>query len=568
MVSRGAGRKSRDFWPGAALAAGSFLLLFLTRSAAQTGDSLSYVWAARTGQGLFHPHHLLFNFIIREMHLLSAAAGLGLTPLDAAQIHNILWSVAAVVSLYAIGRVLFASRRWALLAAAGLLVSQGFWEYATQAQSYAPAVGSLALLAFLLIRKPVGRFRTGDWAGIAVLLAVAVLYHQGNVLFVAPLAVFILLSLGPRGLRPLFLTGAFSGLIVVSAYAIGLVSSGGEKTAAGFVRFIFSYAYHPAPLWGTWRNFSPHGLGYLLFSQLRCLIPIWKAGRLFLLAGLGAGLAALFIGSAVRLRRRTGDRAWGAFLLTWLAVEYAFYLWWAPYDKPWFIVTVIPLIFLTGQAARTLGSRLLSRPGARPAASAAAALLLAAAAGFNYAASIRPLQTSLGRDYAEASAAAHCAAADEFILSSFDVQEHLRYYFGRRNLLQMEIIPMSLCQDLTLPAAYARLARTPFVLPFIYLLPQTRLSMVGGYDSPAGWRRTLEWIFDVRRDAGGEARDCRAFAELPCAAGYLRVGLERLPLAGWSDFLTRLDALGAAAFGADPESFRTWDRKTGAAAFR
>jgi hypothetical protein len=200
--------------------------------------------------------------------------------------------------------------------------------------------------------------------------------------------------------------------------------------------------------------------------------------------------------------------------------------------------------------------------------SAAAVLLLAAAAGFNYAASIRPLQASLGSDYAEASAAAHCAAEDEFILASFDVQEHLRYYFGRRNLLQVEIIPMSLCQDLALPDAYAPLGRTPFVLPFIYLLPQTRLSMVGGYDSPAGWRRTLEWIFDVRKDAGGEARDCRAFAPLPCAAGYLRVGLERRPLAGWADFLTRLDALGAAAFGADPESFRKWDRETGAAAFR
>ncbi len=566
MIPSPNGQRHPDFFPAALLSAGSFLFLFLTRSAAQTGDSLNYVWAARTGSDLFHPHHLIFNFVIREIHGLFTALGLGLTALNTAQLHNIVWSVVAVVSVYAIGRRVLLSRLGAILAALGLLVSQGFWEYATQAQSYAPAVGSLALLVFLLVRKPVERFRAGDWAGIAALLAVAILYHQGNLLFVLPLAVFIFASAGRRGWRPLSAAGALSGILVLGAYIAGLASSGGERTVPGFVRFIFSYTYHPAPLWGTWRNYSPHGLGYLLFSQLRCLLTVWKPVRPFLLAGLGIGLAALVTGSAVLLIRRPAGRAWRAFLLVWLAVEYAFYLWWAPYDKPWFIITIIPLIFLSGQVARDLGPRFPARPAARWAAAGITAAFLVAVAGFNYATFIRPLQTSLGRDYAEASAAAHCAAGEEFILSSYDVQEHLRYYFDRRNLLQIEIIPMSLCRDLALPKAYERLSGTAFVLPFVYLLPQTRLSMIGGYDSPAGWKRYLEWIFRVRKDAGGEVRSCRTFAALSCASGYLRIGLERTAVAGWPDFLSRLDALGAASFGADPASFTKWAGRTGVTA--
>jgi hypothetical protein len=284
------------------------------------------------------------------------------------------------------------------------------------------------------------------------------------------------------------------------------------------------------------------------------------------LSGLGLGLTALIATSAVLAFKRAAGQAWRAFLLVWLAVEYAFYLWWAPYDKPWFIITVIPLIFLSAQAARDLGSRFPARPAARRAVAAMATAVIVALAGFNYATFIRPLRTSLGRDYAEAGAAAHCVAGGEFILSSYDVQEHLRYYFDRGNLLQIEIIPMSICQGLALPKAYGRLSSTPFVLPFIYLLPQTRLSMVGGYDSPAGWKRYLEWIFDVRINDRGEPYDCRAFGALPCAPGYLRLGLERTALGGWLDFLSRLDALGAASFAADPVSFTKWAGETGALA--
>ncbi|MGD0783480.1 MAG: glycosyltransferase family 39 protein, partial [Candidatus Aminicenantales bacterium] len=234
------------FLSGALLAASSFVLLFSTRAAAQYGDSLNYLWAAFTGRGLFHPHHIIFNFVVREMLLLSRALGLGLTPLDVAQLHNILWAVVAVVSVYAIGLRVFNSRLWPILAALGLLVSQGFWEYATQAQSYAPAAGCLALLVFILVRKPVDHFRARDWALIALLLAVAVLYHQGDILFVLPLAVFILASAVRRGWRPLLATAVLSGAFVLAAYATALVSSGGERTVSGFIRFVFSYAYHPA----------------------------------------------------------------------------------------------------------------------------------------------------------------------------------------------------------------------------------------------------------------------------------------------------------------------------------
>jgi 4-amino-4-deoxy-L-arabinose transferase-like glycosyltransferase len=548
--------------PGACLAAVSFVFLFLTRSAAQYGDSLNYLWAAKTGQNLFHPHHLIYNFVVRHLHALFQTVGLRADILDTAQIHNILWSVVAVLAVYGIGRKVFVDRRWALPAALALLVSQGFWEYAGQAQSYAPAVGSLCFLAWLLVRRPVGEIGTGGLLASAGVLALAILYHQGNVLFIVPLVVFFLAARGRQGWRPLAFIIVPAGILVLASYAAAVVLSGFERSLSGFARFVFSYAYHPAPLWGTWRNLSIRGLGYLLFSQLRCLITVWKPVRPLLLAGLAAGLLGVFVGSALRLRRSAESRPWTAFLASWLLVEYLFYLWWAPYDKPWFIITVVPLIFLGAALVPKRIRERLARPPARSAAFWTALVLLAAAAAYNYASFIRPLQTSLGRDYAEAAAVARAAGSGEYILSSFDVQEHLRFYFGRQLLLQVEIVPMTICQDLALPAAFAPLAGRPFVLPFQYLLPQTRLSMIGGYDAPAGWRRTLEWIFDVRRDAAGRVLSCREFSELPAAPGYLRIGTARSDLAGWSDFLARLDVL-AGLFGMDPRSFADWDAAAG-----
>jgi hypothetical protein len=109
------------------LAVGSFFLLYGFRAAAQTGDSLNYAQSIKTGSNLFHPHHLLFNPIIRFLFVLDSHWGGAIDVITVAQIHNILWAVAAILAMFLVVRHLMKSVYWGAVAAVLLLLTKGFW---------------------------------------------------------------------------------------------------------------------------------------------------------------------------------------------------------------------------------------------------------------------------------------------------------------------------------------------------------------------------------------------------------------------------------------------------------
>jgi hypothetical protein len=555
----------RTIAAGAVLTLGSVLLLFLTRTAEQYDDSLNYAVSIKTGIDLFHPHHLLFNPMVRGIYLLWAAVGGRITAVDAAQVHNILWAAVAVAAVFLWIRRCLDSVRAGWLAGLGLLVSLGFWEYATQAQIYIPALAVLACAVLVVQRASTHGWTRRRWFLLGFLYVLAMLYHQTNILFIIPLAAFIIVRFGRAEGRRLAAFFVTTGTAMAAIY-IGIFWAfvEGEKSIRGFLRFLLHYHFHPDPLWGTLRNVGPEGISYLLFSQLRDFIPVVDpyqkiavAAFGFLLLGLAAwNLAALF-------RREAANKPWRAMILVWLVVHFLFFLWWSPREKNMFIISLLPL---AGLAALAIGDL---RAAGRPTRTrttvwtvAGAVLLLAVAAG-NWTAFIRPHHLSLGPAYEEARSVARCASPEDFVLATFNVRENLRYYFGRTRILQAEIIPLSICQDLSLPAEYGILAETPFALPFRLLLPQTKISMISGYDHPSGWKRYLGLLFGVRENPGGGAVACRAFASLSGSPGYIRIDTNSVALDGWPDFLARLDALGAAAFGAQPRSFQQWVEKTG-----
>ncbi|MFQ5719858.1 MAG: hypothetical protein ACE5IK_09955, partial [Acidobacteriota bacterium] len=65
------------------------------RALSQTGDSLAYAGAIRSGARLWHPHHLLFSPIVRVLYLALRSIGLGVDAIVAAQIHNAVWAAVA-----------------------------------------------------------------------------------------------------------------------------------------------------------------------------------------------------------------------------------------------------------------------------------------------------------------------------------------------------------------------------------------------------------------------------------------------------------------------------------------
>lgn len=541
--------------------AAAFLLLFLTRAQEQYGDSLHYLESARSGTGLFHPHHLGYNLAVRAFFLGLRGLLAGLDIVTAAQVHNILW---ALVSLGCLGFLTFrltGSRSTAGLASAALLACQGFWEYATQAQIYVPAMGVLALASCVAAGRPDRRWTSLRTTALAGLFILAVLFHQTAVLFILPLGLLFSFGADSGSKKRLVAAGLAAAAILAGLYIGAYLAAGGASSGDGFLRFVLQYTYHPAPNWGTWSNVSPTGAGYLLFSSLRTIGPVFRTVRIPLLAVYGIFLAGLFLWHLLRIRAGRDERnSRRAFLLSWLGVHLAFYLWWAPHDKNNFIIPLFPLILLTAWAGNDLAAR-LSRPGRRSAGLLTAAAL-AGLAALNFTSHIRPLHLSRGADFAEASRLAACTAAADAILASNDVRANLIFYFRRPVLLQAEIPPMCFGRGLPLPSDYRALAGRPLVVSPLYLDPRSRLSLVSGYDAPGGWRELLSWLFELEKDAGGEVVSGRVGETLDCGGIYLRVRTERSSLTGWEDFLARLDGLLGSVLGS-PRVFRDWAEGAG-----
>lgn len=546
---------------GLGLAVASFVFLFATRAATQYGDGLRYIQSARTGVGIFFPHHLLYNALIRVLYLGVDAVRPGIDVLLVAQVHNILWAAVAVGVMFAIVGRMTGSVRWAFVAALGLLFSNGFWEYATQAQIYVPAMAVLALLSWVLVRLPQARLSPRDCLLIGGLLILSILYHQSNVLFVIPMAFFVLRKTGLRNWKRLLMVVAVSGGIVLCLYVAAFQTTGSEPTISAFIRYALDYTYHPAPDWGTWKNISPYGLGYLLFSQLRNIMTVLDPVQKPMIALLGLILAALLIDHVRRRQRNAVAESGRDLFWIWLGVHFVFFLWWAPSYKNMFTISLFPLIILLFLGLRDLKQRI--RPGRipKPVPATAAAIGLALLAGVNYATFINPLRMSLGSEYEEARRLDAFVSADDFILTNFDIQEHLAYYFNRRKLLEYDIASLSICRGLPLPESFDILLKSNFVWPVSFVYPDSQRTSINGYDDPEGWSQLLAWLFGLEFDATGDVVSSRAFTALK-AVGYIRIGTERIAFSGWPDFLRRLDRFVQVNFGAPPGIFERWRRTT------
>ena len=492
----------------AAVPAIALVLLFATRALEQTADSLAYALAARTGEGMFHPHHLLFTPLVRLSALALAVAWPSPDPILAGQIHNILWALIALVSVQVIAREILATEAGALLAALGLLVCRGFWLYATQIEVYVPALGCLALIAAVLARRGDRPLGLRHHVLLAGLLALAVLYHQGNVIFCVPLAWHLLAS-GRNDRRGAVVIFGLAGLAVLCGYVAAFCFSDASGAAAaavgfragtgvrGFVRFCLAYAFHPSPGWGTWRNLGLFGAGRLVHSQLRDIVTFPWALRFVAIPGFGLSLALLAGWHLRRLIQERGRHAMRGFLLVWLATFHAFYLWWFPGEKEFFIIPLVPLVLLAGLFVKDLIERRRTSPRRSIGLPALALLVLCLIGASNAATTILPYHRSRGPAYRDAALLASGAPADCVAVVDYAVGQNLRYYFDRKGFIEAQMPLFYFYLDRPLPDAY-RLEGSPCVIADLALIsPAYSLGGLNAYDRPDEWLRYVRWVFGV-----------------------------------------------------------------------
>jgi len=525
------------------LTVGSILLLYTFRASTMTGDSLNYAYSIRAGSGLFHPHHLLFNPIVRGLLIILIQFCRSCEVILAAQVHNIFWAGVALCAVFIMIRHLTSSAAWGAAAFISLLATKGFWAYSTQVQVYIPALGCLAVMtAILMRREKSASFLTGP-VFMSLLFSLSIFYHQSSILFAIPLAYIFAVGKNRLGRKSFPLFFALSGTIVLAAYVLAFLSTAGRKTPGAFVIFCLSYVFHPNPDWATLKNLSFKGIGHLMLSQARVVAPFSSAWYIPAAVVAALGLGTLSAWHIRQILKKSDKAELRLFSLLWLLTIYLFLLWYAPGAYELLIVALLPIELLIFLAVRDVWPALKISPRRVLAGTGAAAIL--ALGGANFFLAIRPAHVSKGPDFDEARILNMWVPTESVILSNWYIQQHLRYYFQRENALEVDIPFFCFYRRLALPQGYATDSRAGLVVSPSYLYPETEISKavkLNGYRYPSEWLRWMGWVFMFEYDSQGRLASCRSFEAVNLGSGYLSLSPARMNVDGLEDLLGKLDA--------------------------
>ena len=240
---------------------------------------------------MFHPHHMIYVPVAR------------LDPSDRRGRPHHGHSVAEPVldrgpgpGRLAPGRIGFPARDGPASCAAlcALLAARGVMIYSVRVETYLPALACLVLATSLATNRPVR-----SWLLVPT-VALAVLYHQTNVLFVLPLLVLLCHRRGEGGNSLAWSSAAMilirSAALVVGIYVLGFKY---ESPPVGFWDFVLSYARAPIEAWGSFSYYSPAGILALATSQARMILPV-PAGAAFIGGTRHAGRPGFSDGVAYR----------------------------------------------------------------------------------------------------------------------------------------------------------------------------------------------------------------------------------------------------------------------------
>lgn len=499
------------------------LFLFATRSQEQRPDALGHLIAIREGQNLFHPHHLLYNPIIRAAHRAVQVFWPDADLLVIAQLHNIFWAVLLLVAVFLIFHS-FLSNALALSWTGFVLFSAGFWVCSTQVESYIPALSLLYIIAAILFLRPDWvRTRTGT-ATIVILFALSALYHQAFSIFFVPLAYALIVRAGRAYSGLIFVAGLVALLAYLFAY---LAIARQDAGIAGFLTFIFKYATIPSPDWGTFANISANGLIQLINSQILAIVQIghlpWPL-RKIAIAAVAALLVFLILYHARQILRQAPLHTLRGFLLIHLCTFLCFFWWWAPREREFLIAPAISIALLLALFLRDVSPRQVC------ATCACAAGLLAMMLGIaNYRWEVHTLSASRGAAYEEATLIASQIPPQTAILADYAVAQNLAYYHHHR-ALPVNLILLYFYNGQALPENLDISKCDHIAVEVQALSSGHRVGSFSGETRPEAQQAFIAWLFGVQ--SGNEGLRMRAFdrISLPNGAAYIRLRPERIPV--------------------------------------
>ena len=544
-------------WLLAAVLVFAAAMMIVFRASEQTGDSLEYVQSARAGTQLFHPHHLLFNPLIRLCW-----KGLGLLfpsidPITSGQVHNIFWALVLLACVFVLIHRMTASAAAAAFFTLAVFATVGVWRYATLIEVYIPSMACFALVLVLLYRRP-EPYSFGFQAAVVVLASLAILYDQMAIFFIIALAILWTPRFGGREVRKTIGLVAAIGAIVLGAYVSAFLTTGGPKTPAGFLHWCLAYAYNPDPSWGSWNNVSLIGMSkeFLSFAQNVIFVPRTVLIPIAVLSGLICGMLTFFIVRS--LLRRKAETNFRAAMFFWLLATALFMWWFSPGGEELSIPLLLPVLLLIVRLLSDAWESSSDPARARRRISAAAVVVGAVVFAINLVGAVGPAHASRGEAYERAALLQKRAPAEAVIFTDFETAENLEYYFHRTRAINALPVLFSFYESRELEPAMIPDGSRPILASVENLHPgKMPAGIFGGDARPGEWRTFIEWI------CGCEIMDGRVIAaRMPSAVPGLPECLllsgERRPMDGLADLFQRLDETAASVAPSFAGSFSSW----------
>lgn len=536
------------------------ILLFTTRSAYQSGDSLAYAASARSGIDIFHPGHLIFTPVIRVLHYgILDALSVGSDIITTGQLHNIGWAIVILLSVYLLVLRLTHHVPLALSTTAVLFATHGFLTMTTWFEVYVPALGSLVAFSSILVYAVPGQITRARLALLIALLSMSILYHQTNVLIVLPLSVYFFLS-PARRLREYLAIVACSAAIVLALYLVAYICRSPNRTLTGFIQFCLAYAFNPNPFWGTWSHISLEGVKALVSSQTWNIV-VARSLMVPIKVFVALVIAFVFGWQIFRVATVTDCRGIRAFLILWIGTYFCFFLWWLPSEPEFFLLTLVPLIILgTLTLADVVSLALPRRFGFLSACIlwiiSVFLLVLNLPGVLNH-------HLNRGDEYIKAQQVARLAAPNMIIMTEYNVQQNLSFHF-RCQTLETAIALLSFYSQNAMDLQYAQATNTTLLIQAGEIAPTATLCGFSADSHPAEWLAFLAWLFAFEYDSMGEIATCRTFerAAEDTDTDWIILRNTRQHVTGLRDFLVKLDcARGASIKNAD-QSFDQWFQRT------
>ncbi len=533
-------------------------ILFVLRTPRITADGLQYCLDSRSGADFFHPHHLLTTPAIHFVHAVLNAVGIAADEILAGRIHSLFFTAVLGLSFLALLRSVFGKDAVSPFEPLALVFTYGVATFASQPESYTASLACL-VLAFYVVSQE-GRLRHGLVA--ALLLALAVLYHQLAVLSGLPLLGYGLFRRERRGVVLVCLT--VSASLVLLAYVAAHRASSSPQS---LVEFALHYSKNGLPGWGEEANFGSRGIASFGNSILHSVTGALPNGE-----SRGRGIVvvlvlALLIGAnAIEfLRRRernaVADPAMRGASIVAVIVYSIFLVWWIPALSKYELY-LLPHLYLL---ARFLAIDHASPEPLRR----RVPFAVLAFAGTIVLARLLPehLEPHVPRE--RAARLARVGGPGTIRICDFETANFLRYDHGDALVMPAQVI-LYCAYNGTFERVKGRIAdplsnASTIVIPLSELAPTYEAYGRNADSNPAAWRQFALWLFDLR--AGGSPQGAgtrRAFEVESLEGGEFVVVMsqDRVATKGLAEVFEALDAK-IAARSADPSlvRFRVWDER-------